>query len=904
MHSSSFQTTHHVITTTMNQRQHHRIRLGWTVCLWLAVFFHGCHGQTDVFQADDNNDCRNNLYSSDADGDGRVDQDEYVTFVRSEGPDGFLPNVDSFVLLPIMLQSNFYTLACLCRTQPGNNEGSRCCVGDNAHLSTNGTAPDETPTEEQGDYLSLVCGLTARAIDAAVEEQTDSPTEFVTDAPSAPPSMSPTASPVMETLSPTTSLPTASPTVMPTAAPTDAPSTVTPTVTASPTSFLEPVPVIIKTTYSILVPNGLIESIPSSRYEQDLIDTMDLVSQNVADGLNVLLDGDGRTPAQLRRRRLFERRRLEILVNLPTTVDAIENVGFTADPQLINGTFIRGPCPLDLGNVATDLCEEVSATIALEVAVVVTSEEENEDNNPLLVYGLYAAALDQAILNGDLVEALEQVNPDAVIDIASGQLSNGGTTTIPPTTAPTGAARDDERSLSNGAIGGIAAGALFVFFLICWAISQQRAYEKRYQDKKKRAKADSQGDPEAPLPEDDYDSEPDHNEPRRSSKSKKQTQPDTETTTTFDSTAYESKESAPLQSNLGQQLRRQEEEEKRTEMEEMEEDAAAMLAATVPYISPPRSDKSDKQGSQRFEIAADLMDDNAAANIPYEIRSTGNISHESEAGWSEAYTSSMGSVSDDELLPDQPGSPGEQKMILSIGPNSPLAQGSPKGEETTAEEKLGELEGAIMAGDWAAVGATAAALANMQESQSSADVSKSSTAMSVLSSLRAKSLKEKIGSDKAEDLDRLIEAGDWEGIILAAAKYEADENGATNAYNIGNASVPSSNGSQNDLMVHEDNSDSEGEETGFFSEATSKSSGTRNHNQNQTQDEYRATIMSLVEQVVPEEVDHVDEMLEQFLGREEELIETLETMQERAEAQNSAYGRTAKSLFKGTLNLN
>jgi len=41
------------------------------------------------------------------------------------------------------------------------------------------------------------------------------------------------------------------------------------------------------------------------------------------------------------------------------------------------------------------------------------------------------------------------------------------------------------------------------------------------------------------------------------------------------------------------------------------------------------------------------------------------------------------------------------------------------------------------------------------------------------------------------------------------------------------------------------------------------------------------------EEVVPEEIDNVDEMMVQFQGREEELVEQLQTMQERAVAQKA-----------------
>ena len=46
--------------------------------------------------------------------------------------------------------------------------------------------------------------------------------------------------------------------------------------------------------------------------------------------------------------------------------------------------------------------------------------------------------------------------------------------------------------------------------------------------------------------------------------------------------------------------------------------------------------------------------------------------------------------------------------------------------------------------------------------------------------------------------------------------------------------------------------------------------------------EIRAKVKALVRRVVPEEVDNIDVMLTQFKGREEELVETLRRMQERA----------------------
>ncbi len=66
------------------------------------------------------------------------------------------------------------------------------------------------------------------------------------------------------------------------------------------------------------------------------------------------------------------------------------------------------------------------------------------------------------------------------------------------------------------------------------------------------------------------------------------------------------------------------------------------------------------------------------------------------------------------------------------------------------------------AGDWAAVGATAALLAQ------STDVTDTASEREDSTDSRAS-----IGSSaRITELDRLVEAGDWEGVVLAAAKYE------------------------------------------------------------------------------------------------------------------------------------
>ncbi|KAG7372444.1 hypothetical protein IV203_018587 [Nitzschia inconspicua] len=862
------------------------------------MLIHPSHSQSDQ-------DCASNLYSSDADGNRQVDSEEYVTFVKLEGPESFLPNVEFFVQLPIMLQSNFYTLACFCRSQGG---ASDCCVGNNAHMSTSGTGPGEIPTDQQANYLNLVCGLTAQAINLAVSEQTSSPTEFSvsvspsvapsvaitipeTQAPSRTPSETPSQMPSSGTVEPPTSIPTESATI------------VDPPISQSPTGIFDPSLVIVRASYTILVPNGQTENVPVSSYEGNLIGAMDELALNVASELELpAVRGEG----GLRRWLLMERpidnsrrRRLEeIVVMLPTGIIDIVDVGFTDDPQLIGGKFVRGPCPYDLGDPTKDLCQEVTASIELDLSTL--------DNDPLLVYGLYLAALDRAILAGELGSALSAVASDSPVEIASGQEAQGGSPpTDVPTVSPTTMPVTEERSgLSGGAIAGISAGAAVLLILLYYAFSSQREHEQKIKRKKETARKlrqeaseRNQKDPEAPL--------------TTGGGYGKKTKDDGDTLTTAASTALVLENDGnriPQQSNLGQQLI-VEGEEKRPEEEDIvvnaEDDPATLLAASVPYIVSPKREKDKTELMPRIEIEGSENVVPYGTSIPTESRSIGNISHESEAGWSEAYTSSMGSVSDDELVVDSAlDTPPLGQQMVSILPNSPLAKGSPKGEDVTVEDKLETLESAIVSGDWAAVGATAAALASMQDTQSRSEVSKGSTGLSNVSSLMSQSWKNKIDSAKANQLDQLIERGDWEGIILAAANFEEEENGTTNAFTLANAIEKSSDDSQGRLMVHEDGSDDEYSGRDYYTasnHSSRRSSRSSVISQKRTRDEFREEVLALVQEVVPEEVDHVDEMLEQFAGREQELIDTLETMQERAEAMNSANGRSAKSIFKGTL---
>ena len=142
--------------------------------------------------------------------------------------------------------------------------------------------------------------------------------------------------------------------------------------------------------------------------------------------------------------------------------------------------------------------------------------------------------------------------------------------------------------------------------------------------------------------------------------------------------------------------------------------------------------------------------------------------------------------------------------------------------------------------------------------------------------------------DRAAELDRLVEAGDWAGVVAAAAKYDAQEAAQSTP------SEPSDAGASSVVSVASTRTG----DSGYSGSGTAvtgasgmyTSTGTSNSDsgsRGRKLEEIRAEVEILVEKVVPEEKDNIDEMMMQFRGREEELVETLRTMQEREVAQKA-----------------
>jgi hypothetical protein len=284
-----------------------------------------------------------------------------------------------------------------------------------------------------------------------------------------------------------------------------------------------------------------------------------------------------------------------------------------------------------------------------------------------------------------------------------------------------------------------------------------------------------------------------------------------------------------------------------------------------------KSRKTKKSGkTKQFEVPA-------AISSPPEKRSD-DSSNAGSSGWS-----SHGGMSslDDSSVDDENG-----PSLAEIGVTSSLRRSRSRGTEPGIQT-YSELDDAIQKGDWAAVGVTAALLASQSYdtilSQSS-DVSESKLPP-----------KGSLNPHRAAELDRLVESGDWEGVVRAAAKYDAQE--SLTEQNVG--SVSSRGGSSGRISGSgsvASAASSSGTGPSVFSgsgtgrSAFTSSGGTTASDTNSRAkklDEIRTEIELLVQHVVPEEKDNIDEMMLQFRGREEELVETLRSMQERQVAQKA-----------------
>ena len=224
---------------------------------------------------------------------------------------------------------------------------------------------------------------------------------------------------------------------------------------------------------------------------------------------------------------------------------------------------------------------------------------------------------------------------------------------------------------------------------------------------------------------------------------------------------------------------------------------------------------------------------------------------------------------------------------------------------TDLELALEQIDEAVMSGDWAAVGATAALLAATSTTRKESISFPRQKRRSSNSSATALDSEK---SQKAAELNSLVQAQDWEALVLLAAKFDAESTALEESSRVSSApSRTSSQGSEtyDALNTVEDSSRISGARSRSSSQGSdtydaSSNASTYDYNsragrssihttgtQSDRKEEIRSEVEKLVIDVVPEEYEHIDEMMTQFKGKEEELIETLRTMKERDVAQKA-----------------
>ncbi|VEU43304.1 unnamed protein product [Pseudo-nitzschia multistriata] len=972
--------------------------------------------------------CYDALYLADMNNDNMVNRDEFVTFAQIMGPTGFLPNANVFQDLPLILQSNFIILSCLCLQMPtfdgGNVVDPQCCAV-NPHIDVDGSQPGEIPTSQQSQYLYQVCFLTETSIERLLlsETPTTEPTKKII--PTSPPSMAPTNTPTNEpsdeptntpTVEPTaeptemptdtpsahpTAEPTGTPTAEPTSKPTDEPSpelsdqptdtptkeptekpsgepsgeptktltdepTISPTVsptlfpttsepsmrpTTSPTEKVEPtvsptvqdinvtpVPTQSPTVtsvptpssvvevaiakYGIAIADGKTEEIPQSSYESDLIESMNIVAEDVADDLNSSLnEGDRLLQEQresgtaLRRSLQQNHRKLEssLAVKLPTVIDDIAG----------------SECPSFVP--PNDECKAVTASVELDIAAVGINSSTDIKN-------LFEERLNSAIENGALQAALVEVNPNSVVSIINGAAPGPPTPTASPVTlTPTTVATVEPVPISPGGIAGLVLagiGGLIIGFLIITYLRRRGATDGGVNAVGAYAvPAEESADVEEALLKNTEaqeidlgsreDSSFDKDEKYETLHSQMPTIVDsgppmvdtgTVATAAFIGTGGALAAAAALESNDNQaSLDTSPGKKKRASGNLYGSDEASSAGE-----SGWSSNQDGSSANTSMDASLDSIPQSAISGVsPVVLGDIAAVGRDSEtvdqASPSPASPERLQVSTEEEqvnyvsqsLSPTNTISP-ENSRSAQSQTNSQENQSytGTTGTEGSIQSTYSELDEAIQKGDWAAVGVTAALLASQAYGEESTQGSSKN------SSVRFIRKDAPLDPERAAELDLLVESGDWEGVVAAAAKFDAQEalrgdpqspqNSAGSAVSVSSAAGSNNSsalsgsvdGSSNGTIPSNmsgsqtiDTTTSPSTYTATGLTATSDTASTRS--KARKLNEIRDEVEALVNAVVPEEAENIDEMMTQFRGREEELVETLRSMQERLVAQKA-----------------
>jgi hypothetical protein len=443
----------------------------------------------------------------------------------------------------------------------------------------------------------------------------------------------------------------------------------------------------------------------------------------------------------------------------------------------------------------------VSASVAIT---------ESEEESPEEVKATYSPALVQAINEGRLQLALEEVNPNSRIVIES--------TVAAPTSAPAAASA----GLSAGASAGIAVAAVATFLVAAGLLVARRKRIEKGEE--------------------------------------------------YNATGAQALADADQNARDARELKGAD-----------EGDAAAggvMLGASHANYGKGKSIET----VQTSAVVFDTLEEDVEA----EAKGDDESSNAGSSGWSSCAGDSSHNTGNDDSL-ELTGEKAVGAALAATGAASAIVSrhdskqtGESGSVPNVSDVSRDDLDSAIEAGDWAGVGATAALLAAASDSPDTKSQSSRTEGRfySSHSTRTDSSALSSVDAARAAELGHLADAGDWEGVVLAAARFEAFEDGSKQGSSA-SVSLKSSSATTESRSI--------GGSTGAASSGVSPSSvsDSESPSKQQTRSEIRAKVESLVRRVVPEEIDNVDEMMLQFKGREEELVESLRTMEERAVAQKA-----------------
>ena len=699
----------------------------------------------------------------------------------------------------------------------------------------------------------------------------ESPSEKLTTEPSAKPTEKPTDSSATST--PTTIL---RPTMQPTVKDDDVTSFPLPTVAPSPDTEVAIVD------YGIAVTNGKIENILPSSYVLDLVNSMDIVAEDVANSFT--LGENGR-----RFLRKENQRKLATIttVNLPTSIESRTE---TECPSFVS---------------ANDDCQTVTASIELNIVTegdsTVTGRQELAD--PTVVKDLFQESLKAAIEGGALQAALIQVNPESVVSITTGYITLSPTpsptisdiVTSAPTTAPGG--------ISGGGIAGIVlagVGGLILGFLIIGAVRRRGLEGSSDSTGGDGGQFEQNVEPGLKQGDDNFGKSPSSDPPTGvGAGTGAAVLAGTAAVGTAAALAAPSASSADKKKRPSDNL------------------------YEVPGAKPVAGDDASSAGESGWSSNQDGSSANTSLDASLDSIPQSNFSGivlgETIGGKMNVETDDKASSSlETPTTPPKSQASSEQEQSSSVSRSLSTSNTHSPGSQIQSQENsisgttgtdgsihstYSELDDAIQKGDWAAVGVTAALLA----SQAYTDDNTAGSSKQSASRLRRPNTD--LNPERAAELDRLVETGDWEGVVAAAAKFDAQEalrGDAQSSQNseagsgvdstAGSSSALSGSGGGEGSSIGTTPSNMSGSQTidtttspstytGTGLTATSDTASTRS--KARKLNEIRDEVEALVTAVVPEEADNVDEMMTQFRGREEELVETLRSMQERQVAQKA-----------------